>query len=260
MCSGAIQLRSAIRAGCGTGRSIFTRRRVEFPAQSVSLSGNGRAAQRSGSRTEHESSKLDWQGALRFRCCFDELTHFPSRSFLPVVSEPQHVRRAALRPGDVQPDADSWVAEFVAWWIDQDTGLPIPERSGVVRWFVVLNDVTLWADSADELLDKYGNPDLPIAHEEQIKPKSATFVARLSDNPALLAADPDTLPTSRRFRQSSRRDCSAAIGKSGRLPGCTSGANGADRGCAPVGAQVVRYWDLAATVKTESTIPTGRLA
>ena len=34
------------------------------------------------------------------------------------------------------PDADSWVAKFIEWWIDQDTGYPIPERSGKLRWFI----------------------------------------------------------------------------------------------------------------------------
>ncbi len=30
------------------------------------------------------------------------------------------------RPATLMPD--SWVAELISWWIDQDTGLPIPER------------------------------------------------------------------------------------------------------------------------------------
>src|SRR5205823_14630350 len=28
------------------------------------------------------------------------------------------------------PDADCWVCEFLAWWIDPETGLPIPARAG----------------------------------------------------------------------------------------------------------------------------------
>ena len=31
------------------------------------------------------------------------------------------------------PDADSWVASFLSWWIDQDTGYAIPERSGKIQ-------------------------------------------------------------------------------------------------------------------------------
>ena len=38
------------------------------------------------------------------------------------------------------PDADSWVADLLQWWIDQDTGFPIPERAGKVRWFIRSGD------------------------------------------------------------------------------------------------------------------------
>lgn len=82
------------------------------------------------------------------------------------------------------PDADSWVANFISWWIDKDTGLPIPERAGVLRWFVRSSDALVWGDRPEELLAQF--PDIP--------PKSVTFIpARLSDNAALMAADPGYL-------------------------------------------------------------------
>lgn len=39
------------------------------------------------------------------------------------------------------PDPDSFVAALVEWWIEQDPaspryGLPIPERDGVLRYFI----------------------------------------------------------------------------------------------------------------------------
>ncbi len=34
------------------------------------------------------------------------------------------------------PDADSWVAEFISWWINWETGYPIQERSGIIRYFL----------------------------------------------------------------------------------------------------------------------------
>ena len=33
------------------------------------------------------------------------------------------------------PDADSWVADFLSWWIDPESGHPIRERAGVLRYF-----------------------------------------------------------------------------------------------------------------------------
>jgi hypothetical protein len=34
------------------------------------------------------------------------------------------------------PDADSRVGDFLAWWIDPESGLAIPERAGVLRYYV----------------------------------------------------------------------------------------------------------------------------
>ena len=165
------------------------------PAQSVILwqwPGGGKVK---FAHLEHESSKLDWQGAQIPLICFDELTHFSRSQFFYLLSRNRSMceSKPYIR-ATCNPDADSWVAELIAWWIDQDTGYPIPERSGVVRYFCVLNDSVLWGDSADELLDRYGNPDLPIGHEDQIRPKSLTFIgAKLTDNRALMAADPGYL-------------------------------------------------------------------
>jgi hypothetical protein len=50
------------------------------------------------------------------------------------------------------PDADSWVANFLAWWIDPEGGLPIPERAGVLRYFVRIAEKILWADRPEELM------------------------------------------------------------------------------------------------------------
>ena len=81
------------------------------------------------------------------------------------------------------PDADSWVAEFIAWWIDPDTGIPIPERAGVLRYFVRVNDAILWDDSPEELRKRFG---------ADVEPKSVTFIAaKLGDNQALVKADSD---------------------------------------------------------------------
>ena len=95
-----------------------------------------------------------------------------------------HIEKPYIR-ATCNPDADSWVAEFIAWWIDQETGLPIPERAGVVRYFIRINDALIWGNSLEELREKYG---------ADVLPKSVTFIpAKLTDNPALMAADPGYL-------------------------------------------------------------------
>ena len=88
------------------------------------------------------------------------------------------------------PDANSWVSEFIEWWIDQDTGYPIPERSGKLRWFIQRDDTIYWADSKEELWKQF---EL-ITDEERAEPKSATFIASsIYDNQALLKANPSYL-------------------------------------------------------------------
>jgi len=145
-----------------------------------------------------ESTVLDWQGSQIPLICFDELTHFSQAQFFYMMSRNRSA--CGVRPyirASTNPDADSWVATFIEWWIDQNTGYPIWERSGVIRWFIRVSDTITWGDSREELFEKHGLKDgdgnfLPDDHEDQIRPKSFTFIpARLSDNKALLAADPD---------------------------------------------------------------------
>lgn len=122
--------------------------------------------------------------------CFDELTHFTPTQFWYMVSRNRSM--CGVRPyirATCNPDADSWVAELISWWIDQDTGQPITERSGVLRWFVRVGEDLKWADSPADLAE------YTMVNEAgdlvPIPPKSLTFIpAKLSDNKALMAADP----------------------------------------------------------------------
>jgi hypothetical protein len=151
---------------------------------------------------EHDKTVLNWQGSQIPLICFDELTHFSPSQFWYMVSRNRSM--CGVRPyirATCNPDADSWVAGFIAWWIDQNTGTAIPERAGVLRWFVRINDELIWADDPSELAE-YRDPT-----GNSIPPKSVTFIpAKLSDNAALMAADPGylanlmSLPTVERER------------------------------------------------------------
>ena len=125
-----------------------------------------------------------WQGTEICYLGFDELTHFSRKQFLYMLS--RNRTTCGIRPyvrATCNPDADSWVADFISWWIDQDTGYPIPERSGLVRYMCVLNDTIYFADTAEKLSEEHG---IPI---EQCK--SVTFIAsRLQDNKVLMESDP----------------------------------------------------------------------
>ena len=93
----------------------------------------------------------DWQGSQLTMIGFDELTHFSEYQFFYMLS--RNRTDSGVKPyvrATCNPDADSWVAEFISWWINQETGYPIPERSGVIRWMVRLNEVVTWFDSREE--------------------------------------------------------------------------------------------------------------
>lgn len=123
-----------------------------------------------------------WQGSQIPFIGYDELTHFLENQFWYMLSRnrsmcgvPPYIRATC------NPDADSWVASLVSWWIDQNTGYPIPERSGIVRYFVRIDEKLFWGDTRQELTKLF--PD--------IEPKSFTFIpATLRDNQILLATDP----------------------------------------------------------------------
>jgi hypothetical protein len=91
-------------------------------------------------------------------------------------------------------------------WIDQETGLPIPERAGVLRHFIRVSEKVVWADRPEELMQQMKLPqDLP-AGVEPPRPISVTFIpAKVFDNPALLRVNPEYPARQRQTRRGDRR-------------------------------------------------------
>lgn len=123
--------------------------------------------------------------------CFDELTHFDRDTFFYMLSRNRST--CGVKPfvrATCNPDANSWVAEFIDWWIDPDTGYPIQERSGKLRFFIRRDDQIYWADTRAELWAQF---DLKTDEEKQ-EPRSVTFImSSVYDNKALLQANPQYL-------------------------------------------------------------------
>lgn len=148
---------------------------------------------------QHETDKYAYQGSQITFIAFDELSHFEESQFWYLFSRSRSstgirpVIRATTNPVHPDDERAGWVARLISWWIDWTTGFPIPERSGVIRYFARLSGELVWADTRGELIERYGNPDLPLDHVDQpIQPKSFTFIsAKLSDNPALTKNNPD---------------------------------------------------------------------
>lgn len=155
---------------------------------------------------QHEANVTDWKGAQICLVMFDQLEEFTERQFFYLLS--RNRSSCGVRPyarASCNPDADSWLASFVQWWWDEDTGYAWPGRSGVVRWFLRVDDTVTWADTtwqpsgdvpfsdADsaaraEMVDRFG---IEAAGKAGRFVKSFTFVlARLQDNKIGVALDP----------------------------------------------------------------------
>ena len=189
---------------------------------------------------EHDDTALNWQGAQAALICFDELTHFSEKQFFYLLSRNRSL--CGVRPyvrATCNPDADSWVARFIAWWLDESTGQPRSERAGRLRWMLRRGDKLTWSDR-------------PGGHH-----KSVSFVgSTLFDNRILMAADPgylanlEALPRVERERLlSGNWKIRPAAGLFFRRSWCPVAE------AAPAGLAAVRYWDLAATEKISTNDP-----
>lgn len=84
---------------------------------------------------QHEKDAYSWNGKNIGDVFFDELTFFTEQMFWILLSCQRssaggHSARPRIR-ATMNPDPDSWVLQFVSWYLD-DAGYARPERSGVV--------------------------------------------------------------------------------------------------------------------------------
>jgi hypothetical protein len=145
----------------------------------------------------NESVLDQYQGAQIPLIEYDELTHFTKRMFMYLLSRNRST--SGVRPyvrATCNPDPDSWVAEYISWWIDQETGFPIPERAGKLRYMVADQDQFVWGDTKNEVFEKARHVFQSDAvlrtglTPEQII-KSVTFIpGSIYENKELLKKDP----------------------------------------------------------------------
>lgn len=151
------------------------------------------------SHLEYEKNVLDWQGAQVPYIGFDELTHFSKKQFFYLLSRNRST--CGVKPyvrATCNPDPESWVADFIKWWIDEETGFPIPERDGVLRYLVVDGDNYIWGDTKEEVKDKAAYVFDKLKEQTDISPddfiKSVTFIGgSIYENKELLKVNPQYL-------------------------------------------------------------------
>lgn len=132
-----------------------------------------------------DKDRLKYDGAQIPLICFDQLEHFSASQWWYMFSRNRSM--SGVKPyirATCNPLPDSWLAELLKWWINQDTGYAIPSRSGVIRWFVRMGDDLEWGGSEQEMIEKYPGKI----------PKSLTFIpASVYDNKILLSQNPEYL-------------------------------------------------------------------
>ena len=150
---------------------------------------------------QYDKDVLDWQGSQVCFIGFDELTHFSEYQFWYMLS--RNRSSCGVRPyvrATCNPDPESWVAGLIEWYINPETGFPISERAGVLRYFVRIADNMIWGSTKDEVLDKVKEVEafketmseaLKTGLKWQDLIKSFTFIpGTIYENRKLLSADP----------------------------------------------------------------------
>ena len=153
-----------------------------------------RKAEISFTHFERVDDTDNFQGSQISSCVLDELCQFEESQFLYILSRLR--TKADMKPvarATMNPLPDSWVRKWIDWYLypagHEFFGRPDPDKQGRVRWFIRIDNEMIWADTRDELFEKYGRKDedgnlLPDSHQKQIKPLSFAMIsASVYDNP-----------------------------------------------------------------------------
>ena len=200
---------------------------------------------------ESEDDRYKYDGTQFAQIGFDQLESFTESQFFYLLSRNRSMCgvpatiRATCNPIPKNHKIGGWLHRLLQWWIDDNTGYAIPEHSGVIRWFVNINNEIDWADSPSELQAIHGGDCMPL---------SCTFIhARLADNRILMVKDPTYKARLKGMAKVERERLLGDEKMGGNWNISAQPGMYFQRGyftivkAAPHCPQVVRYWDRAAT-------------
>ena len=173
---------------------------------------------------------------------FDQLESFEERQFWDMFSCNRSLCGAHNRIRfSCNPDPDHFLRRLLSWWIDDETGLPNPDRAGAKRWFARTGDGEIyWGDTKDEVLRFCGSESDPLSF--------AFFPSTVFDNPILLNGDPAYIS---KLKMLPRVDRERMLGGNWNVRN-TAGSFFMEEQfvkvkVAPPCVAEVRYWDTAAS-------------
>lgn len=163
--------------------------KIEFPS----------GASVSFTHYENDKAAQSWQGIQSSNTFYDEGTHAEEAHIWWLISRLR--TNANLDPGiwiSCNPDPDSYLRKWVDWWLypehSDKAGLPDPDKNGVERYILRLGGEIYWGDSKEELIERFGKPNLPQDHPAQVRPLSFTCLfGTIYDNPVLMENQPEYL-------------------------------------------------------------------
>lgn len=135
-----------------------------------------------------KSSQYDW-------IYLDELTEFSWDAFRALLTRNRGKSAYAGKClATTNPERESWIRDFIDWYID-DEGYIIPERDGVVRYFFVQGKTVkevVWGDTKEEVYRQCRVEIDDLVRQQKMEDwrpfvKSFTFYeGRMSDNKEML--------------------------------------------------------------------------
>ena len=116
------------------------------------------------SHYENEAAKEKFKGLQADYIAFDEMTEFTEEMVVYLRSRNRNAsaetHHKACLVGATNPHCDSFLKDWVWWWLDPDTGIPDPSKRGITRYFVKQRDGTLdWYNTREEAEKIYGKEE-----------------------------------------------------------------------------------------------------
>jgi len=140
------------------------------------------------SHMQHATNMYDHKGGQYSLVIFDEATDFDEEMVVYLLSRMRNAyvdykpQMFMMTNPDYNSFLRSWIEDY---YLDPNTGIPLPEKTGHQRYFFRQGNTMLWYNSLEEAEAAHG-----VGDESGIS--SFTFIgATCRDNPPLLKAQPD---------------------------------------------------------------------
>jgi len=139
---------------------------------------------------EYLKDKDNYQGLQANEILVDEAQQYEEEQIVYLMSRLRNPSCPQVKPRikmTCNPLKSSFLCKWIEWWLDEE-GYPRKDRDGVVRYFIRKDNTMIWADTKEELIEKYSTPLFTPT------PMSFCFISALiTDNPALMEAQPEYL-------------------------------------------------------------------